>query len=301
MTNIFIYQIYYDDKSKAELDPGFIPLDNSSNERVDWREYHPIRKFLLANKLEDGAYYGFLSPRFGSKASLSSDQVKSFVKENDWADVVLFCPHFDQSSFFLNVFEQGELHHKGLMQAADDFFKAAGIGVDPKTLVNDSTNTIFANYFVARSDFWTQWFKITEQLYERCESSAAQVPELLTTTTHRFVKEIELKVFLLERLATLLLSINDRYRRAVYDPTLLPMPGSIVTSFLPQMIACDALKIAYRRLKNPKYIHQFIDARNRFFTSIFSAAHTPKTKPGRNELCYCGSGRKFKSCHGRSA
>jgi hypothetical protein len=36
-------------------------------------------------------------------------------------------------------------------------------------------------------------------------------------------------------------------------------------------------------------------------TSSSTAAHGPPRKPGRNELCPCGSGRRFKNCHGALA
>jgi hypothetical protein len=37
-------------------------------------------------------------------------------------------------------------------------------------------------------------------------------------------------------------------------------------------------------------------------TKPTAAAHTvPVAKLGRNELCWCGSGKKFKYCHGRSS
>ena len=300
MTDIFVRQIYYDAESKAALDPQFIPLDNSGNERPDWREYHPIRKFLLTHKLEDNCYYGFFSPRFESKTKLTSTEVVDFVRQNAGVDAVLFCPHFDQSAFFLNVFEQGELHHKGLAQASEALFKAIGIDVDIKTLVNDSTNTIFANYFIARPNFWAHWFQAAERMYERCELSSHDVSQLLSPTTHRFAKEIELKVFVMERLATLLLSTSADYRTAVYDPTMLPMPGSVLMPFLRQMVLCDALKMAYRRLKNRTYLLEFLELRNYVLSASANLAQTPQARPGRNELCYCGSGRKYKHCHGRT-
>lgn len=34
-------------------------------------------------------------------------------------------------------------------------------------------------------------------------------------------------------------------------------------------------------------------------TLDFSRWLEKKKKPGRNDPCYCGSGRKFKKCHGR--
>ena len=57
---LHIYQILNYYTSRQELDPGFDVLDNSANERPDWFEYWPIRKFLLNEPLNEEAFYGFL-------------------------------------------------------------------------------------------------------------------------------------------------------------------------------------------------------------------------------------------------
>ena len=271
VANIYIYQIFYDDASKAALDPGFLPLDNSRNERPDWREYHPIRQFLLGRSLENEAYYGFFSPRFASKTGLTSAQVKSFVVANEGVEVVLFCPQFDQSAFYLNVFEQGEVPHSGLIQASQELAKAAGIDVNLKTLVNDSSNTIFANYFVARRTFWTEWLRVVELHYERAEALPAGTSSLTRSTSHRFTYEVELKVFIMERLATLILATNDRFKTAVYDPTKLPMSGSNLSGFPQQAVVCDALKLAFRRFRSQIYLDAFNAIINAVSASLRSA------------------------------
>ena len=46
MPAVHIYQILNYYTPREALDPGFLVLDNSSNERPDWYEYWPIRKFL---------------------------------------------------------------------------------------------------------------------------------------------------------------------------------------------------------------------------------------------------------------
>ena len=69
VTNIF--QIYYDDDSYDKLEMGFIPLDNSDG-RPDWYEFWAILNYLKNNKLEDGEWYGFLSPRFSEKTGFNS-------------------------------------------------------------------------------------------------------------------------------------------------------------------------------------------------------------------------------------
>ena len=62
-------------------DPGFDVLDNSANERPDWYEYWPIRKFLLNETLDENAFYGFLSPKFKLKTNLSAAEVRDFIKD----------------------------------------------------------------------------------------------------------------------------------------------------------------------------------------------------------------------------
>ena len=308
MTNIYIYQIYYDEDCRTALDPGFIRLDNTSNERPDWFEYHPIRKFLLEHKLEDDAYYGFFSPRFGSKTNLSADRVKNFIRKNAGIDVALFCPLFDQSAFFQNVFWQGEACCPGLLDISQRFANDVGIDVDIKNLVTDSTNTIFSNYFVAKSMFWAKWFHIAEQLYNQAERPQFdEATKLIAPTSHRNTNIIHMKVFLMERLATLILSTSDLFKVAAYEATEFPMYPTNVR-FLHQAVICDGLKLAYRRLRNGRYLDEFFAVRNsivlpkqieKTYKVLGSQINQNQNLPGRNEACPCGSGKRYEHCHGR--
>ena len=51
MPDIHIFQILNHYTSRRELDAGFGVVDNAANERPDWFEYWPIRKFLLNHAL----------------------------------------------------------------------------------------------------------------------------------------------------------------------------------------------------------------------------------------------------------
>jgi len=266
MSNIYVYQIFYDQTSKAQLDPGFLPLDNTGNERSDWREYHPIRKYLLNRKLENDAYYGFLSPLFAQKTTLTADQVKSCVRENDGVDVVLFSPFFDQNAFYLNTFEQGEACCAGMTLATRELAKEAGVEVNLQTLVDDSTTCVLCNYFVARRSFWISWLAVAEKLYRQAETSPTGSSLLLTQ-----YYGLHLKVYVMERVASLLLSTDERFTTAVYDPIKLPMLNPALRNFWREAIACDALKLAYRRLKNPRYVDAFLALRN----DVYARSKTP--------------------------
>jgi hypothetical protein len=270
MTEIRVYQIYYDAPTRAALDPGFIPLDNSTNERPDWREFWPIRKVIkeqfAAEGHENSAFYGYFSPRFAAKTRLTAQHVKTFIHAHADADVAIFCPYFDQSAFFLNVFEQGEFYHTGFMRVSEKFFKEFGIDVNLQKLVNDSTNTIFCNFFVAKQRFWREWFKVAERLFEQAENVPGS--DLAKPTMHRDARDVHHKVFLMERLATLLLATNSKFVTAVHDPTALPLSTPASARFLHQAIACDALKLASRELNSARYLDAFITLRNHVFAAM---------------------------------
>ena len=111
---IFIYQIHY--MRRALLDPGFRVLDNSSNERADWFEYWPIRKFLLNEPLDEDSFYGFLSLKFQQKTNLSAAAVREFVsRESSTADVILLSPSLHATAYHLNLFQFGDAAHPGLL------------------------------------------------------------------------------------------------------------------------------------------------------------------------------------------
>jgi len=115
MHQSYIYQIFYDDLSKQNLDKGFIPLDNSSSEHPDWYEFWPILRFLRETPLNDGVWYGFLSPKFGTKTRLDSTMVYEFLQRYSHADAAIFNAGWGQIAYFLNPFEQGDCWHPGLL------------------------------------------------------------------------------------------------------------------------------------------------------------------------------------------
>ena len=163
--NTCLHQIYYSPQSRAELDPGFLPLDNLSNPRPDWREYWPIRRFLLSNSLEPESYYGFLSPKFKHKTGLSSAAVYEFIGgQTERPDVLLFSPYFDQIAFFLNIVEQGCINHPVM---ADTLNEAAALmfpGFRSGAIFAIAANTVFCNNFVAKPRFWSEWLVLLHAL-----------------------------------------------------------------------------------------------------------------------------------------
>ncbi len=269
MAAAHIYQIFHSEPTRAALDPGFIALDNLANQRPDWREYWPIRNFLLGSELVEDDFYGFFSPKFGQKTTLSARQVHDFVLVHAQADVVIFSPYYDQNAFYLNPFEQGDAHYPGLLQAAQDFVAAIGEDIRLADLVTDSRSTIFCNYFVARPGFWRAWLEINEKLFALSESGDSDLGRRLTARTSYGRDGVPMKVFVMERVATLLLATRSRWRSAVYSPYRLLLTDSpLSVGYQLELVLLDALKIAYLTQGHAEYRDAFLRLREVIYDAL---------------------------------
>jgi hypothetical protein len=259
MPAVQIYQILNHYTPREELDPGFAVLDNSTNERPDWFEYWPIRRFLLEEALDENTFYGFLSPKFKLKTSLSADAVREFILAADSAvDVVLLSPSIHNSAYYLNVFEHGDAEHPGLKNVAKTLFERLGLNGDLDALVSDSRNTVHSNYFIAKPRFWRAWLIINEKMYEIAETPGdALGGALRAPTTYRGGKQVQMKIFVMERIATWLLTgarESGEFVARVRDPFVA---RSRIYK-LPIAIVCDALKIAYATEGRSQYKDVFL-------------------------------------------
>ena len=243
MSEAFIYQILPPYAKREDLDPDFLVLDNSANERPDWFEYWPIRNFLLNEPLDEESFYGFVSPKFKHKTNLSAAAARNFVSsQSGTADVVLLSPSLHLTAYHWNVFEYGESVHPGLLSVADQFFRRIGQPTDLHALATTSRNEVYANYVIAKPRFWRAWLNVTEQLYAIAESPTETLgAKLREPTLYRGSRDVHMKVFIMERVATWILARDAQFRAQARDPfaarsRIYKLPGAIV---------CDALKIAY--------------------------------------------------------
>lgn len=243
MPEVFIYYIksYY--TKPEDLDPALGVIDNSANERPDWYEYWPIRKFLLNESLDDNAFYAFLSPSFTKKTNLRPSAIYDFVRrEGALADVILLSPSLHLTAYYWNVFKYGDYCHPGLGELATKFFSRIGQPTDLEDLVTHSGNEVYSNYFLAKPKFWRAWLQITEQLIAFAESPTDPLgEELRKKTTYRGHQDTQIKIFIMERIPTWILARSSDFTIRVRDPLatrsrLYKLPGAIV---------CDALKLAY--------------------------------------------------------
>ena len=262
MSEVLIHQIYYSRETRDALDKGFIGLDNMKNERPDWREYWPIRNYLLNSPLSGDGYYGFFSPKFGAKTNLDSAAVLDFIADQAGSsDVVLFSPFFDQIAYPVNIFEQGALQHADTMRTFRECALIVAPGIDFEALVMDSTNTVFCNFFVAKPSFWKTWLEKCELIFRIAEEGATDLARRLNAVTAHDGNGVPTKVFVLERIASLILSTEKHWKVKSYNPLSLPWSNATISKFKVEMAFLDALKIAHASQGHPQYLDAFHELR----------------------------------------
>ena len=264
--DIKIFQIFYDKNSQRNLDGGYIPLDNSSNDRPDWSEYWPIRNYFINNSIDDNVYYGFFSPRFKQKTNLDSKAVFEYIYSCK-SDLISFSPYFDQAAFALNIFEQGEANHPGIASIFNSAFSILSPEIKLQNIVMNSSNTIFCNYFVAKGEIWKTWFKYCEIIFEICENSSNQHHNILSQLINHRGTSYPSKVFIIERMISFLLSQpNNKWKTKAYNPLLLPMSGIPISKKEDELIKLDALKMAFNATGSIEYLNLFFQIRNSLFS-----------------------------------
>jgi hypothetical protein len=251
-----IFQIFYSEETKSQNDPGFLPLNNLANERPDWREYWPIRNYLLTNDLEEETRYGFLSPKFEAKTALNARKVAEFIGNND-SDVILFSPYFDQSAFNFNVFQQLEAAHGGSLIVAQECLRILRPDVNIYSLIMDSRNTVYCNYFIANKNFWEIWLTYCETIFNIAESNDSELARRLNSDVVHDGGTAAMKVFIIERIASFILATNNDIKVKFYNPMELPLGNQIWENFKNELCILDSLKISF--LTNPmvQYAQEF--------------------------------------------
>lgn len=272
MSKIAVYQIYYDQETKAQVQPNFTPLDNTANERPDWYEFWVILKFLRENELKDDTWYAFLSPKFTFKTGFDSRLVLQVLNDHArHANVVLLSPFWDQIFYFKNPWEQGEMVHPGITALTQDFLTHIGMDVDLKSVVTDLTTTVYSNFVFAKKAYWLKWKELAEAFFKYVEEDG-HMDGGLKTSYHSSQKDTHMKTFIQERLASLVLATNT-FETVAFDRSA---NGDVNTNIFQDSYAtrktlsvCDFMKTKFRATSDEAYLDMYWKLRSQIpFTPI---------------------------------
>ena len=263
MSAAHIYQIFYDDHSRRSLDPGFLPLDNTDNPRPDWFEFWVIRQYLAANTLNEGEWYGFLSPKFLHKTAIDSRTLHAFVQFSEGKSEVALIPvAWDQLAYFQNPFEQGEVWHPGVTALCQAIAEDLGLSVELRDTVYHSGNFTFCNYLIAKPGYWRRWLALAEQFFTLAEGGPCRYGERLVPQTNHSRQGLNtpMKAFVQERLPFFLI-LRDGFSTTTLDVSSScrieqPILGaSARTRGL--LHACDQLKHSFLKSNEAEYLEAY--------------------------------------------
>ncbi len=261
-----IYQIFYDENSMTRLDSSFIPFDNSNSNKFDWFEYSAIREIFRTNSFSPDEYVGIFSPKFYKKTGLiGTDVIESL--ENFDADVISFSPHFSHIALFKNIFIQGDNYHPGLLEVCRNLFDKIGLKINLDDLIMDQTRIIFSNYFIAKYSFWLEYFKFSERIYEIANGESELAAKLNSTTSYKNKTNIKMKVFVMERLISAVLThlnANAAIGFAYTKSNYYHIYGENLRDFL----VMDSLKSTYLKTKMKIYLRMYLEQRKKFIEKI---------------------------------
>ena len=126
--NLKIYQAYYDEAQLPNLDPVFLPFDNTNNSTPHLREY-PMWQKLYEEHKDTDAHWGLMSWRWLQKTNLPPAQFRDWILANPGYDVYHIDPFPDLPNQYMNIWTQGDVWCPGMNDFCNRLFPKLGIHI----------------------------------------------------------------------------------------------------------------------------------------------------------------------------
>lgn len=209
--------------TKPEIDstnPPFHAFDNVSNKNPELREYHIFKRLLDEGHVDDLDMWGVFSQRSDSKLRYSSDVISTDVESNPGYDVYLFNHARVVDSITRNVWEQGEIHHKGITEVTKYALNKAGYDSAAVDMIMDERVCCYCSYFVATKDFWIKYVEFLDNVkYHLDNSLPTELNDIYRSKT-RYSRDNTLTLFpfIIERLLPTYLLMNYSSLKVYHKP-----------------------------------------------------------------------------------
>jgi hypothetical protein len=267
-TNTKIFQIYYKPEQKAELDPDFIPYDNTENPKPKLREWYVWDKEYEKLSKEDIEYWGFLSPKFKHKTNLIGQQAHEFINANPNYDVYLFNPCIANEAIFINSWEQGDIHHPNISLIGNTFLKKIGHqNPNVREAMTDRATSSLANYIIGSKYFWDKFMTFSRQIFTEAELDKEFNHMVFGEGLGNYSHDLSLPIFpfLLERLVTPFFHMSQMkvmsYRHT--EQTLHPK----YNPYIAELNALGDLKVLANKYSSHELLNVWLFYRNQFIST----------------------------------
>ena len=160
-----IYQIYFEQSQSGELDPAFIPYDNSNTSRDNEYEIGVFKDNFENKNYLSAEYTGFISWRFSEKINIEGNVFIDFIKNTPGYDVYFVNP-FPELVRYRNVWHLGNEHHPEIMQFTQGLLDKLDYNINLDNLINEVDTLSYCNYWVGNKKFWGEYMGFITPLYD---------------------------------------------------------------------------------------------------------------------------------------
>jgi len=213
-----IYQAYYRDTQTENLDPDFLPYNNTANPHPKWGEYWFFLNHYRNSAHTQADYSGIVSWRFSQKTGITGREFIDFIKHNPGHDVYFINPETLNCYQYPNVWVQSLKHHPEVLELTQHIFDSIGYEIDLGNIVNDESNTLYCNYWAGNAKFWETYMRFTLPVFEYINETMteAEREKVYATADRPRGKDASNFVFIFERLFSTLLVTDPDIKALAY-------------------------------------------------------------------------------------
>jgi hypothetical protein len=200
--NVKLFEICFEKDQIKNVDSLLTPFDNTKNEYPELREYHNFRRLYNEGHTKDLDLWGAFGPRWQSKLRYSSREIFDAIEQNPGHDVYIFNHGRVINALTYNVWDQGEIHHKGITRVAHHALLSAGYNPNATTVMMTNLDTCYCSYFVATNAFWKDYLEFLATIKEKLDN---ELPEDIAKIYHSSAnysrdKSLNMFAFIVERM-----------------------------------------------------------------------------------------------------
>ncbi len=228
LSNINIFQIYFNENQLFRLDEQFIPYKNGKNSK--FYEFSLLLEIYEKKIYETADYSGVVSYKFNNKTGIKGEEFINFVRKNPGYDVYFINPHPFLPYFYYNCWEQGEYWHPGLKNISSKLFKKMNFLESTNNLPRQTNDVLcYANFWIGNNNFWKKYGRLLKDIEIIIEKDIDIKKELFDNTFH--YNEAPIFPFVIERIFSTLLSIDKDLKYLSYPITKEALSNSCLYDF----------------------------------------------------------------------
>lgn len=176
--NVKLFEICFEERQLGNVDPLLTPFDNTKNEQPELREYHNFHRLFEEGHTKDLDLWGAFGPRWGGKLRYSAQEIFDTIEHNPGHDVYIFNHARIVNALTYNVWDQGELFHKGITKVARHALDAAGYDPNLTNAMMTNLDTCYCSYFIATNAFWKDYLDFLDMIKKRLENLPDDLAEI---------------------------------------------------------------------------------------------------------------------------